>query len=69
MSIELMDTYVYIYIYILYLYIYIHKIKMAKYAWFFSIILVSVFFLKLVFTHVLRTKLSSLELRSLYHEL
>lgn len=28
-----------------------------------------VFFFKLVFTHVLRTKLSSLELRSLYHEL
>ena len=43
---------------------------MAKYAWFFSIILVLVFvFEKLVFTHVLRTKLSSLELRSFYHEL
>lgn len=60
----------YIYTYCIYIYIYIYKIKMAKYACFFSIILVSVFFFeKLVFTHVLRTKLSSLELRSLYHEL
>ena len=47
MSSELMDTYVCIYIHIVFIYIY--KIKMAKYACFFSIILVSVFFFKTSF--------------------